>query len=144
MYLEIVTPEASIFQGDVDAHDIAQEPINLTLETPGSIDFRSDVGNHKAFHEVKVNKAGEFISRTGIKNLRYNMDRKEDVVQEHSKPVQEQMVKDNAPKKHKQKVMNLITDYMENYKNYLPDLNKQVTKLNGDYFSCKGLLDVLH
>jgi|TARA_B100001094_G_scaffold214880_1_gene208934 hypothetical protein len=47
-------------------------------------------------------------------------------------------------KKHKQKVMNLITDYMENYKNYLPDLNKQVTKLNGDYFSCKGLLDVLH
>ena len=47
-------------------------------------------------------------------------------------------------KKHKQKVMNLIIDYMENYKNYLPDLNKQVTKLNGDYFSCKGLLDVLH
>ena len=47
-------------------------------------------------------------------------------------------------KKNKTKVMNLITEYMENYKNYLPDLNKQVTKLNGDYFSCKGLLDVLH
>ena len=47
-------------------------------------------------------------------------------------------------KKNKTKVMNLITEYMENYKNYLPDLNKQVNKLNGDYFSCKGLLDVLH
>jgi hypothetical protein len=47
-------------------------------------------------------------------------------------------------KKNKPKVMNLITEYMENYKNYLPDLNKQVNKLNGDYFSCKGLLDVLH
>ena len=50
----------------------------------------------------------------------------------------------NSYKKNKPKVMNLITEYMENYKNYLPDLNKQVNKLNGDYFSCKGLLDVLH
>ena len=47
-------------------------------------------------------------------------------------------------KKNKTKVINLIIEYMENYKNYLPDLNKQVAKLNGDYFSCKGLLDVLH
>ena len=46
-------------------------------------------------------------------------------------------------KVHKKDMMNKIVDYMENYKNYLPDLNKQVTKLNGDYFSCNGLLEKL-
>ena len=49
-----------------------------------------------------------------------------------------------AYKLHKKEMMDKIVDYMENYKNYLPGLNKQVAKLNGDYFSCKGLLDVLH
>lgn len=47
-------------------------------------------------------------------------------------------------KLHKDKVVAKVIDYMENYKNYLPSLNKQVAKLNGEYFSCKGLLDVLH
>jgi len=47
-------------------------------------------------------------------------------------------------KLNKDKVVNKVIDYMENYKNYLPGLNKQVAKLNGEYFSCKGLLDVLH
>jgi hypothetical protein len=47
-------------------------------------------------------------------------------------------------KLHKDKVVAKVVDYMENYKNYLPGLNKQVNKLNGEYFSCKGLLDVLH
>jgi hypothetical protein len=46
-------------------------------------------------------------------------------------------------KKNKQHVMDRIVDYMENYKKYLPSLNKQVTKLNGDYFGCGNLLNVL-
>ena len=46
-------------------------------------------------------------------------------------------------KMNKDKVVAQIIDYMENYKKYLPSLNKQVAKLNGEYFSCKGLLDVL-
>jgi hypothetical protein len=45
--------------------------------------------------------------------------------------------------KHKKQVVDRIVDYMENYKNYLPSLNKQVTKLNGDYFGCGNLLKVL-
>ena len=40
-------------------------------------------------------------------------------------------------------VMNKIVDYMENYNNYLPILNKQAHKLNEDYFGCKGLLNAL-
>ena len=43
-------------------------------------------------------------------------------------------------KKHKKQVMEKIIDYMENYENYLVDLNKQVSKLNGEYFSCKNIL----
>jgi len=46
-------------------------------------------------------------------------------------------------KKNKQHVIDRIVDYMENYKKYLPSLNKQVTKLNGDYFGCGNLLNVL-
>jgi len=45
--------------------------------------------------------------------------------------------------KHKTQVMDKVVDYMENYKKYLPSLNKQVTKLNGDYFGCKNLLEVI-
>src|SRR5210317_1162632 len=39
-------------------------------------------------------------------------------------------------KKHKKDVMDKIVDYMENYEKYLVSLNKQVYKLNGDYFGC--------
>jgi hypothetical protein len=47
-------------------------------------------------------------------------------------------------KKHKDKVVAKVIDYMENYKKHLPGLNKQVDKLNGEYFSCEELLNVLH
>ena len=46
-------------------------------------------------------------------------------------------------KKHKKQVMDKIVDYMENYEDYLVSLNKQVYKLNGDYFGCGNLLNVL-
>jgi hypothetical protein len=46
-------------------------------------------------------------------------------------------------KMHKQKVMDKIVDYMENYEDHLVSLNKQVAKLNGDYFGCGNLLKVL-
>jgi hypothetical protein len=46
-------------------------------------------------------------------------------------------------KKHKKQVMDKIVDYMENYEDYLVSLNKQVYKLNGDYFGCGNLLKVL-
>ena len=46
-------------------------------------------------------------------------------------------------KKHKKQVMDRIVDYMENYKDYLVSLNKQVYKLNGDYFGCGNLLKAL-
>ena len=46
-------------------------------------------------------------------------------------------------KKHKKDVMDKIVDYMENYEKYLVSLNKQVYKLNGDYFGCGNLLKVL-
>ena len=49
----------------------------------------------------------------------------------------------NDYKKHKKQVMDKIVDYMENYEDYLVSLNKQVKKLNGDYFSCNNLLKVL-
>jgi glycosyltransferase involved in cell wall biosynthesis len=45
--------------------------------------------------------------------------------------------------KHKKQVISKIVDYMENYGDYLVSLNKQVQKLNGDYFGCKNLLEVL-
>ena len=47
-------------------------------------------------------------------------------------------------KKHKDKVVAKVIDYMENYKKHLPGLNKQVDKLNGEYFGCEELLNVLH
>lgn len=46
-------------------------------------------------------------------------------------------------RKHKKQVISKIVDYMENYGDYLVSLNKQVQKLNGDYFGCKNLLEVL-
>jgi len=46
-------------------------------------------------------------------------------------------------KKHKKQVMDKIVDYMENYEDYLVSLNKQVYKLDGDYFGCGNLLKVL-
>jgi len=46
-------------------------------------------------------------------------------------------------KTHKKQVMDKIVDYMENYEDYLVSLNKQVYKLNGEYFGCKNLLEVL-
>ena len=49
----------------------------------------------------------------------------------------------DAYKKHKKEIMARIVDCMENYQDHLPSLNKQVYKLNGDYFSCKELLKVL-
>ena len=49
----------------------------------------------------------------------------------------------DAYKEHKDKVVERIVDYMENYDNYLVDLNKLVTHLNGNYFSCKNLLENL-
>jgi hypothetical protein len=36
-----------------------------------------------------------------------------------------------------------VIDYMENYKKFLPSLNKQVEILNEKYFSCNDLLKVL-
>jgi len=43
-------------------------------------------------------------------------------------------------KAHKQKIMERITDYIENYKLYLPDIDAQYYKLKDDYFSCHNLL----
>ena len=48
-----------------------------------------------------------------------------------------------AYKEHKEQVVAQIIDYMENYKKYLPRLNKQVQVLNEQYFSCSDLLNVL-
>jgi hypothetical protein len=36
-----------------------------------------------------------------------------------------------------------VIDYIENYKKFLPSLNKQVDVLNEKYFSCKSLLEKL-
>ena len=36
-----------------------------------------------------------------------------------------------------------IKNYMENYQNYLPNLNKQVKLLKDEFFSCNNLLNVL-
>jgi len=46
-------------------------------------------------------------------------------------------------KKHKKQVMDKIVDYMENYEDHLVSLNKQVTKLNGEYFGCGNLLKAI-
>jgi glycosyltransferase involved in cell wall biosynthesis len=44
---------------------------------------------------------------------------------------------------HREKVVAKIIDYMENYENYLPRLNKQVDILTKNFFSCDNLLDML-
>jgi glycosyltransferase involved in cell wall biosynthesis len=36
-----------------------------------------------------------------------------------------------------------IKDYMENYKNYLPSLNKQVKLLKDEFFGCSNMIEVL-
>ena len=45
--------------------------------------------------------------------------------------------------KHKDKVVYKVQQYMENYEDYLPSLNKQVTQLNQCYFSGKELYEVI-
>lgn len=42
--------------------------------------------------------------------------------------------------KHRNEIVNKVIDYMENYKKYLPNLNKQVDFLKENYFSCENLL----
>ncbi len=49
----------------------------------------------------------------------------------------------DAYKKHKSMVIDRVVHYMENYKSYLPRLNKQVDKLTKEYFSCDNLLEML-
>jgi hypothetical protein len=45
--------------------------------------------------------------------------------------------------KHKSAVIDRVQHYMENYKSYLPRLNKQTDKLTKNYFSCDKLLEML-
>jgi hypothetical protein len=49
----------------------------------------------------------------------------------------------SAYRQHKNAVIDRIQHYMENYESYLPRLNKQVTKLTDNYFSCDKLLEML-
>lgn len=44
---------------------------------------------------------------------------------------------------HREKVVHQIIQYMENYKKFLPSLNKQVDTLTENFFSCKELLKML-
>ena len=46
-------------------------------------------------------------------------------------------------KTNKHFVVAQITEYMENYRQFLPHLNKQVDSLKEHYFSCKKLLEML-
>ena len=46
-------------------------------------------------------------------------------------------------KTHRGAVIDRVVHYMENYKSYLPRLNKQVHKLTQDFFSCDKLLEKL-
>ena len=46
-------------------------------------------------------------------------------------------------KKYRGAIMDRIVHYMENYKSYLPRLNKQENRLTKEYFSCDNLLDML-
>jgi glycosyltransferase involved in cell wall biosynthesis len=46
-------------------------------------------------------------------------------------------------KKHRHLVVARIVEYMENYKQFLPRLNKQVDLLTTNFFSCDKLLEVL-
>ena len=40
-------------------------------------------------------------------------------------------------------IVNQIVEYMENYEDFLPSINKQVTKLNKEFFSGKKLYRVI-
>jgi glycosyltransferase involved in cell wall biosynthesis len=44
---------------------------------------------------------------------------------------------------HRKEICDKIVDYMENYKKYLPGLNKQVNLLKENFFSCDKLLEKL-
>ncbi len=44
---------------------------------------------------------------------------------------------------HREKVVAKIIDYMENYKKFVPSLNKQVDILTKNYFSCNKILEML-
>ena len=44
---------------------------------------------------------------------------------------------------HRSALVNRIIHYMEDYKHYLPRLNKQVDRLTENYFSCNDLLSML-
>ena len=44
---------------------------------------------------------------------------------------------------HRDKVVAQIVEYMENYEDFLPSINKQVTKLNKEFFSGKKLYRVI-
>ena len=46
-------------------------------------------------------------------------------------------------KTHRHLVIERIVNYMENYKKFLPSLNKQVDVLKKDFFSCNNLLEML-
>ena len=48
-----------------------------------------------------------------------------------------------AYKTHRHLVIEQIVDYMENYKKFLPSLNKQVDVLKKNFFSCDNLLEML-
>ena len=41
------------------------------------------------------------------------------------------------------KVVKQIVEYMENYEDFLPSINKQVTKLNKEFFSGKKLYRII-
>jgi glycosyltransferase involved in cell wall biosynthesis len=44
---------------------------------------------------------------------------------------------------YREKIVSQVIQYMENYENYLPRLNKQTDALSENYFSCQGLLEML-
>ena len=46
-------------------------------------------------------------------------------------------------REYKTELVAQIRDYMENYKEYLPSLNRQVTKLNQNFFSGEALYEVI-
>ena len=49
----------------------------------------------------------------------------------------------DAYKKHRSAIVDRVQHYMENYKSYLPRLNKQVDSLTENFFSCNELLKML-
>ena len=48
-----------------------------------------------------------------------------------------------AYKANRAQVVEKVRDYMENYKTYLPSLNRQVERLKDDFFGCSNLIKVL-